>query len=388
MEAHLIAPESTTVDVPNDIGTRGSRQSTIANGTTQHRPEANFMRVIDRNVSYLRSQLEDFFASRTGPESSSFVPVVCGSILLLYIINTLTHPSDDPDEGSSATSHEETDPAFDKHLPVLVRFFAISPGSLLFPYNWLWSALSIITYPFVELYLYQVVIDVVVVSLSTTLIDPLWGRKELIVFFFTINITVGILSVIHYIIIYAFKGDAVYLYGVKIYGLTGYLAAVCVTVKQLLPDSVIINTSLGKMKNANMPLTAFLIAYLLYLLNLTSGVSVITFFYGMTVSWLYLRFIQFHPTNGSRGDLSDSLAFATFFPNVMRPFVSLISDAVYSFLVKVKILPQYASSNQSTVRVLSNRLTDNFKVPSRKNHKYHPSGDYEHLHQPLIVQDL
>lgn len=144
----------------------------------------------------------------------------------------------------------------------------------------------------------------VVLTLSTTLIDPLWGRKELVRFFLSINVMVGILTTAHYIVVYSIKGDAVYLYGVRIYGLTGFLAAVCVTVKQLLPDSVVFHSSLGKFKNDHIPIFGFLLAYVLYLLNLTSGVSVLTFFYGLITSWIYLRYYQFHPTNGTRGELS------------------------------------------------------------------------------------
>ena len=364
------------------IGSSGNPTLTSSANISRHH-ETNWVRVVERNLAYLRVQLEDFFASRTGPDSSIFVPIICGSILLLYFVNLLTRPDV---SGKNEDNDGETDPAFEKNVPVLVKFFTISPGQLLFPYNWLWSALSVLTYPFIELYFYQVVIDILVVSLSTTLIDPLWGKKELLVFFLSINVAVGILSVIHYIVIYAVKGDAVYLYGVKIYGLTGYCAAVCVSIKQLLPDSVIVATAWGKVKNNNMPLASLTVAFLLYLLNLTSGVSVITFFYGSITSWIYLRFIQYHPTNGTRGDLSESFAFATFFPNVLRPLVSLIADSLYTFLVKIKVCPDYASSAQyQSVRVLSNRLTDNFKLPVRRpGHKYHPSGDYEHLNQPRV----
>ena len=80
------------------------------------------------------------------------------------------------------------------------------------------------------------------------------------------------------------------------------------------------------------------------------------------------------------GDLSDAFAFATFFPNVLQPLVRLISNPIYCFLVRMHVCPDYAGS--PSVRVLSERLTDNFKLPIRSRaHKYHPSGDYEHLQQ-------
>lgn len=338
-----------------------------------------FLKRAERNLLYLKDQLEQFCATRTGPGASAFVPIVCGSILLLYLVNLLSRH-----EIKEDSKRGEIDPAFAENVPLLVKWFTLTPGYVLSPRHWIWSIVSMITYPFIELYFYQVVLDVVVVSLSTTLIEPLWGKRELVTFFAVINVSVAIFTMVHYTIIYTVKGDAVYLYGVKIYGLTGYLAAICVTVKQLLPDSVLISTSLGKMKNDNVPLAALSVSLLLYLFNLTSGVSVITFSYGLISSWIYLRFFQFHPTNGTRGDMSDSFAFATFFPNVLQPLVSLICDTVYSFLVRIKFCPEHESRQYQSVRVLSERLTDNFRLPVRNKHKYHPSGDYQHLHSPRV----
>lgn len=361
--------------------------------------QENFVRVIERNIDYIKEKFDEFCSTQNTPGSSLFVSVISGTILVLYIINTIAWSLNESNAASISSSSSSlpadaasihgssntgVDPAFDQHLPVLVKWLTISPGDLLIPYNWLWTGLSILTYPFIELYFYQVLIDIIVVTLSCTLIDPLWGRRELVRFFLVVNVTVGILSTAHYILIYAAKGDAIYLYGVTIYGLTGYLAAVCVSVKQLLPDSVVFSTALFKFKNNHIPLASFIFSWILYILNLTSGVSVITLFYGLIVSWIYLRFIQFHPTNRTRGDLSDGFSFYTFFPNVLQPLVFLISTLVYSAAVKCKIIPNYASTNSpqyASVRMLSERLTDKFKIPNsmRKSHKYHPSGDYEHL---------
>lgn len=372
--------------------------------------QENFVRIIERNVEYMKEKFDEFCSTQNAPGSSLFVSVISGTILFLYIVNTIAWSMNESRASASssnaATRHVDNggdaaaaahvnppsnqqdvntgvDPAFDQHLPFLVKLLTISPGDLLIPYNWLWTGLSILTYPFVELYFYQVLIDIVVVTLSCTLIDPLWGRRELVRFFLVINVAVGILSTAHYIMIYAAKGDAIYLYGVTIYGLTGYLAAVCVSVKQLLPESVVFSTALFKLKNNHVPLASFVFAWFLYLLNLTSGVSVITLFYGLIVGWIYLRFLQFHPTNRTRGDLSDTFSFYTFFPNVLQPIVFLLSSFIHSAAVKCRIIPNYPTGNSSqhaSVRMLSERLTDKFKISQyRRSHKYHPSGDYEHL---------
>ena len=39
--------------------------------------------------------------------------------------------------------------------------------------------------------------------------------------------------------------------------------------------------------------------------------------------------------NGARGDMADSFAFATFFPNVVQPPIAVICNTIFSLLVKV-----------------------------------------------------
>ena len=42
--------------------------------------------------------------------------------------------------------------------------------------------------------------------------------------------------------------------------------------------------------------------------------------------------------NGARGDMADSFAFATFFPNVVQPPIAVICNTIFSVLVKVRRL--------------------------------------------------
>ena len=44
--------------------------------------------------------------------------------------------------------------------------------------------------------------------------------------------------------------------------------------------------------------------------------------------------IQVH-SNGSRGDMADSFAFATLFPNVIQPPVSVLCNLIFALTVKV-----------------------------------------------------
>merc|ERR1712029_825792 len=57
---------------------------------------------------------------------------------------------------------------------------------------------------------------------------------------------------------------------------------------------------------------------------------------GLIVSWVYLRFYQVH-SNGSKGDTAESFSFATLFPNVLQPGVSVISNTIFSIFVRCKV---------------------------------------------------
>lgn len=132
------------------INSRTPASSSASSSRSSLSHEGNFVRVIERNVEYLKGQFEEVFASRSS--QSLFVPVICGSIFFLYIINTIAwHMSSSPlsrdplasravpgmgQVGEKGAKNEDEDPAFEPNLPQLVKLLTISPGSLLIPYNW------------------------------------------------------------------------------------------------------------------------------------------------------------------------------------------------------------------------------------------------------------
>lgn len=132
-----------------------------SDNTNNNHQQHNFVRVMERNLEYVRSQCEEVFASRSS--QSLFVPLVSGLIFFLYIINTISWHMNSSSSGAGSSStggpaaasdfnpltggldvlkdHDEDegegeDPAFEPHLPQLVQLLTISPGALLIPYNW------------------------------------------------------------------------------------------------------------------------------------------------------------------------------------------------------------------------------------------------------------
>lgn len=256
------------------------------------------MRTLGRNVPYLRQQLGALLGNTSAP-----VKFICVVVLLGY--------------GLSFSERA-------------VQVLSVTPGYLLPPAFWLWTAF---TFCFLELHWWEVAVDIVTVGLCGKLIEPLWGRIEMLQFFMVVNVSVAVLSAAFYLVLYAATNDTDLLFDVHVHGLAGYVAGVAVAVKQIMPDLVLVRTPLGKLTNAHIPVLVFAASAGLRAAGLLDGTHPVMFGSGALVSWTYLRFCQRH-SNGQRGHLADNFTFASFFPTWARPAVSRACDAVHGALVK------------------------------------------------------
>ncbi|KAA0201764.1 hypothetical protein HAZT_HAZT005798 [Hyalella azteca] len=212
---------------------------------------------------------------------------------------------------------------------------SVTPGYLLPPTFWLWTAF---THCFLEVRLWQVCVDLITLGLCGKLIEPLWGSYEMILFLLLVNISVAFISTLFYLILYICTSDPVVLFEVHIHGMAGYIAGLSVAVKQIMPDHVLFHTRtpLGKVTNRHVPLLLFITSIVLYISGLLEGLYATMIGCGIAVSWTYLRFYQVH-SNGTRGDLAESFTFASFFPTVAQPAVSVLSNGFFRFLVKLRL---------------------------------------------------
>ncbi|XP_059609369.1 transmembrane protein 115 [Phlebotomus argentipes] len=208
------------------------------------------------------------------------------------------------------------------------------PGYFMPPLMRIWTAF---TFCFVEKHFWEVLVDIATVALCGKLIEPLWGSLEMMTFFAVTNFGVVILTTAYYLFLYACTKNPLILFHVHIYGLAGYIAAVCVAVHQIMPDHLIARTPMGNFRNRNIPLTLFMVAVLLWLLDLLEGRYPTMFLAGIITSWIYLRFVQRH-RNGSRGDYSENFAFVRFFPNLLQPFVAAVVNPIYYIFRRLGII--------------------------------------------------
>lgn len=187
-----------------------------------------------------------------------------------------------------------------------VPYITVTPGYVMPPNA---RVYSFFTYCFVELHFWHVVADIAVVILFGKLLEPLWGAPDMLLYFVVVNLGVGLMTAVCYIVVYLATLNEDYLFEVHIYGQAGYIAGFCVAVKQVMPDHCVAALPLGKLRNTHIPLLLLVITILLRVMGLLPGPYPFMFGWGVIVSWVYLRFYQKH-TNGNRGDMADNFSFA------------------------------------------------------------------------------
>ncbi|XP_002738252.1 transmembrane protein 115-like [Saccoglossus kowalevskii] len=215
----------------------------------------------------------------------------------------------------------------------ILNTLAITPGFVIPPNFRIWTY---ITHGFLETHIWNVVTDIITLIACGKLIEPLWGALEMLLFCFIVNIGVGLTSAVWYLMIYVATSNIDYLFQVHIHGLAGYIAGITVALKQTMGDYDVINTSLLKMRVKHISLWLVLWSILLFATGFSSGVYPLMTCTGIIVSWVYLRFYQ-KQSDGSRGDMSDTFTFATFFPEKCQPPIAILANTVHSGLVKARL---------------------------------------------------
>lgn len=105
------------------------------------------------------------------------------------------------------------------------------------------------TFCFLEIHIWEVIIDIVVVALCLKLIEPLWDQLQIFIFFGVVNLSVAVLSSLYYLILFAITRNTEILFDVHIHGLIGFLAGLCVATMLVMPNLLIAKTPLGSFTN-------------------------------------------------------------------------------------------------------------------------------------------
>jgi len=103
-----------------------------------------------------------------------------------------------------------------------------------------------------------------------------------------------------------------------------------------MPDHVLLNLPLGKIRNRHVPILVLILAIIVNIFGGVSGTYPWLFGMGLLTSWTYLRFYQKH-NNKTTGDSADHFMFASFFPEPISPVVAVVANTIFSLLVRMKI---------------------------------------------------
>ena len=169
----------------------------------------------------------------------------------------------------------------------------------------------------------------------------------MLLFYVVVNFSVVMLTLSTYFALYAITKNSNYLFDSYIHGMAGYIAALTVAIKQIMPDWVICKICCGReLCCRDVPATLLCIVTCVNLLDFIEETYFVMFFWGLAVSWVYLRFWQKHPS-GCRGDDSEHLSFVRYgqFHIILQFFsffliflvyrMGLMSDELFKIPVRV-----------------------------------------------------
>lgn len=236
-------------------------------------------------------------------------------------------------------------------IPNVEENLAMVPGKIVPPNVKIWT---LITATFYERRIIFAALDIVAVVGFSTVLEPQWGAREYLVF----SCIVGVVSLVSGLLASVFVYAVVQRLSILLVPFHGLVALACgyvVAVKQFHPDSVaFLPPAPPTLRVKHLPLAIITIASILAAVGVVSLAFVWLAFSGTAVSWVYLRFYQ-KKEQGGRGDMSESFAFPTFFPESIQPPLAHLGGLVYHLLVLLKVCPKtvrtYELSGPSTIKI-------------------------------------
>ncbi|KIR40912.1 hypothetical protein I307_05324 [Cryptococcus deuterogattii 99/473] len=112
---------------------------------------------------------------------------------------------------------------------------------------------------------------------------------------------------------------------------------------QLIPEHQVQLLGKVKLRVKSLPGIHLLISNILVILLGPSPFILIQF--GFFVAWVYLRFFKPSPDGGLyRGDRSETFAFQYWFPPVVRPYISVVANHVYTLATRVHLVQAWDES--------------------------------------------
>ena len=148
-------PSTSSAPKPSTSSSGHDRQPSVqlkiemSGGPPNQQNPRKVIQIVLRNGRYFLSQISILIT-----KLSPIVQSVSIIVILLYLIQVSGHSVD---------------------------WLTLTPDSVLSVGQWYRALVSLFTHPFIELHFYSVIVDIISLSLMTTLIEPLWGQKQVFV---------------------------------------------------------------------------------------------------------------------------------------------------------------------------------------------------------------
>uniref|UniRef100_A0A1I8AAU2 Transmembrane protein n=1 Tax=Steinernema glaseri TaxID=37863 RepID=A0A1I8AAU2_9BILA len=172
---------------------------------------------------------------------------------------------------------------------------------------------------------------------ASVILEPIWGHFELLKLFGIVQLITPFLISCMAFICYILTSNVNFYYYTYIDGFSAANAAVLVAMKQFLPDTIVLTTPMGRLKNTNLPLCALFACLVLSLFHVTRRVLPLQILIGLQVAWTYLRFYQFHPDENIHGDSSEHFAWHTLFPRRLQPAAKAVGKVTHRACITLRL---------------------------------------------------
>lgn len=216
-----------------------------------------------------------------------------------------------------------------------IPYLTLVPSQSLY-YPW-----TIITSTFVEQNVLNLVVNLTAVCLSGKYLERAWSSKDFAILIAVAVLIPNLLVVITYVL-WGFITRSTTRANTPIAGAISLQAAFLVAFKNLIPEHTVgLYKGLVRVRVKHFP-------FIFLVLNSFAGIvfgtdtALLLGWYGLMTTFIYLRFYKFQAELGTRGDASETFAFATFFPNVVQPYVGTVCNWIYKLAFQARIITPFS----------------------------------------------
>lgn len=201
---------------------------------------------------------------------------------------------------------------------------------------------TIVTSTFVEQNFVNLMVNLTAIYLSGRYLERAWNSKEFAILIAIAVLVPNLLVIVTYVFWGALTRSTTRA-DTPIAGAISLQAAFLVSFKNLVPEhTVSLYKGIVKVRVKHFP-------FIFLVLNTFAGIvfgtdtALLLGWYGLVTTFAYLRFVKRQPDLDTRGDPSETFAFATFFPNVIQPYVAILSNGIHNLACQAKIIRPFTS---------------------------------------------